>query len=118
LLNAQARMLFTSSVFAVAFMFVPHKALALELSAGKYMHTFGDGTCGAYTVNSKSQFTKYEYGPCGKNPSYVTRTVRIIRTTLKSGAVTISEIETDTRCFWGVWQWQHYTIPNKRFCRR
>ena len=107
---------FICIMFLTSLIFI-NPVSALELAAGKYIHTFADGTCGSYTVNNKSRFTKYEYGTCDKKPSYVTNTIRVRGTTLKSGAVTISSIKKDARCFWGTWQWQQHTIPNKRFCR-
>lgn len=107
-----------ATALMVALPLTSSPAFALELPAGKYKHSFADGTCGIYTVSSKNKFTKYEYGTCGKKPDYVTKRVRVGGGTLKSGPVTIKNIKTNERCFWGTWQWEQYSIPNKRFCKQ
>lgn len=104
-------------LLTVLLMVAATPTVALELSAGKYKHTFDDGTCGTYSVNSIGKFTKYEYGPCGRKPTYVTKNIRVRDNTIKSGGVTIKNIKTNSRCFWGTWYWEQYAIPNKRFCR-
>ncbi|MEM7068323.1 MAG: hypothetical protein AAF478_05505 [Pseudomonadota bacterium] len=93
-------------------------AQALDLEAGRYTHKFKDGTCGTYTVGSANNFKEYQYGPCGKAPTYKSQDIAAYEDVIQVGVVIMTKVKVSGKCFSGKWKFQKFRDPNKKFCRQ